>query len=46
MDKDIPVLQPSDFRPVPKTAWEMFKERLRRIFNVKRTIKDAPKIAR
>ena len=33
MEKEkIPVVQLSDFRPVPRSAWQMFKDRIRQIF--------------
>ena len=32
MEKEVPVVHLKDFRPVPKSAWQMFKDRIRQIF--------------
>ena len=38
MEKEIPVVQLKDIRPVPRSAWQMFKDKIRRIFNPRKVI--------
>lgn len=42
MEKEkIPVIQPNDFRPVPRSAWQMFKDRIKQIICPRKVVRDA-----
>jgi len=44
MEKGIPVIQISDFRPAPKSAWQMFKDRIKIIFCPRKVVKDVQRL--